>query len=212
MTVHTEKILLADLSVNKALLPRETHAPDRSYSKPHVSTLLRNIGNDIGAINYAETGPDASNSLVMAVGLAWEDWYACYLHTHENENFVYHPGELELDGIVGNPDGYHVSRSGELILDEFKTTWKGPRGRWEGGPDNLKPLQSEWYWLSQCRAYCRMLETNRAVLHVLHMRPHGDEFATLLRHHIEYSDKEIAGQWAVMRKAAEQWAKDRERD
>ncbi len=93
----------------------------------------------------------------LAVGFAWEGWIKEHI-----PNMIYQPGEFELDGVLGTPDGIELS---PLVLHEFKATWKSKR----------KKIEEQWMWIYQTLGYARLLEEafgepcNTAYLHVLWM-------------------------------------------
>ena len=99
----------------------------------------------------------------MSVGLAWEDYYIPTL-----KEVVKHPGESELDGTYGTPDGESVSviitcprRNYCYMVHEVKATWKSTKtvGDLTG--------QANWMWMAQMKAYCKIRKTLYATLHVL---------------------------------------------
>lgn len=75
-------------------------------------------------------------------------------------------GEVELDGIIGSPDGVrtileyvnnaHVVK--DTILEEYKCTALSP----EHTP------ATNWKWLMQTKGYCKMLGVRKCIFRVLH--------------------------------------------
>lgn len=145
----------------------------------HVSSVIRNLAIQKGHLKIsAERIEDLSlvevnqetwwsklspvDRLRMCMGLAWEEWYVPQLG-----HVVFHPGEMELDGIYMTHDGesldtiWHPSGvSGyELALHEVKLTYKSTK--------TVDNLRSQWMWLTQCRAYCKGLGTRTAYIHVM---------------------------------------------
>ena len=83
------------------------------------------------------------------------------------EKAAVRPGEVELDGIVGSPDGvvhtnippYNKS-SARLIVEEYKCTAMSSR----------KSPADMWKWIMQVKGYCKMLGTTKCIFRVLHVR------------------------------------------
>jgi len=97
--------------------------------------------------------------LRMVIGTAFEYYFAGFY-----PDMMWQPGEFEVDGILGHPDGYHFAdyiahadyKRG-MAVDEFKFTWKSCRTR-----EVLK--ESLWMW--QAKGYCYMLGAELGRMHV----------------------------------------------
>ncbi len=76
------------------------------------------------------------------------------------EKSAHRPGEIELDGIVGSPDGVNVDDKGECFVEEYKCTAYSPD----------KPITDHWRWMAQVKAYCKMVGATKCVFRVLHLR------------------------------------------
>jgi hypothetical protein len=143
---------------------------------------------------WSNLSPD--NQLRIGIGLAWEQWYAPTL-----SGVVFHPGEMEVDGIYMTPDGVDVIRSGPtptdagsfiIALHEFKTTYKSVK--------TVADLQTQWMWLTQMKAYCKGLGTTIAYMHTLFLcgdykypiRPQ------LRMWKITFSEAEIEESWDII--------------
>lgn len=107
---------------------------------------------------------DPVNQLRIAIGLAWEQWYAKVLA--ETMGVIFHAGERQRDGIYMTPDGesldmIHVDRATYHVqcLHELKATYKSIK--------TVGDLYSQWMWLAQMKGYCKGLDTLYAYLHVL---------------------------------------------
>jgi hypothetical protein len=116
----------------------------------HVSEVIRDLAlrGKILDKKYATEDLDAAPERV-ALGLAWEEW----IHNQHPE-ICFHPGEIELDGISMSVDGISYPGDNERSIfgcdsagavHEFKLTWKSSR----------KPIDEEWMWLTQLKAYCK---------------------------------------------------------
>jgi hypothetical protein len=98
--------------------------------------------------------------LCMAIGMAWEDWAVGLWPDME-----WQPGEQELNGIFGSPDGRSFvddmenPEGGYGLLEEFKCTWQSRRTH----GDILK--ETKWLW--QIGGYCKMMQLRHARMHIL---------------------------------------------
>lgn len=63
-------------------------------------------------------------------------------------------GELELDGLYGTPDWVDTRLWRDI---EFKCTWRSSR----------RPLEDFWEWLVQVKAYCYMMDMEKAEIHAM---------------------------------------------
>lgn len=136
-------------------------------------------------------------TIEMAMELAWKRRMRLRRRTEGN---IVQPGELELDGLAGNPDGLNLD---EEANEEYKHTWKSmakmPQFRVEF---------AEWDW--QMRAYLHMerslglLPYGQIAKSILIVRwVNGDYRSTGYRpvdkaYNIEYSADEIESNWRMI--------------
>lgn len=156
-------------------------SPDHTRSTGlHVSTVIQDICLDLGYLKRNDQGqiqdpdripvdgltirdpnpttvfpPEVVRKIVL--GLAWEEWLA-----PANPHISYHLGEMELDGIVGTPDGLSTPPPPHraIVIHEFKLTWKSCRHK--------TPLECPW-WAMQAKAYCAMMGTHIVQWHVYYV-------------------------------------------
>lgn len=150
--IHVSKVIRA-IAIEAKIL-------DRKYAS---NLDLIELGSGIESGWWESLDPVAQ--IRIAIGMAWEEWYLPKL-----EGMVYHPGELQLQGIYMTHDGEsldyvyaspELGEDGDLILavHECKTTSKSTR--------TVGDLSSQWMWLAQIQAYCKALGARRAYVHVL---------------------------------------------
>ena len=132
----------------------------RTSHLPHVSGLVRRAAIRARVLDK-DMADERPPPLVLAVGLAWEDWLAKRVFPKEYPGMIYHPGKVEHDGVVGSPDGIEYSSSQGIVVHEVKWTWKSAK---RGERDEI---QKEVLWWWQLGAYCHMLRAVRGELHVL---------------------------------------------
>ncbi len=96
-------------------------------------------------------------------------------------------GEVELDGIVGSPDGIQTDGD-ELIIEEYKCT----AVRSDKSPVDM------WRWMMQVKGYCKMVGATRCVFRILHM-----EFVPMYKvWELEFTQSELDENWeAVLNQA-----------
>lgn len=131
-----------------------------------------------------------STRLKMSMGLAWEDWYVPQLQT-----VAYHPGEMEVEGVYMTHDGESLDvvwSQGDHCLHEVKLTYKSTK--------TVGDLETQWMWVSQCKGYCKGLNTLVAYLHVLfvcgnYKFPINPQLKVW---RIEFTQEEIDDNWELM--------------
>lgn len=154
----------------------------------HVSDLIRRVA--VRTFGLTDSAPDdavesARRFMEFEKGLLWED----ALSLAFGSRLASRPGELELDGIMGTPDGVAVL-AGILTVEEYKATTYS----------SSKTPADFWTWMAQCKAYCFMVGAPVAILRILHLR--GDYRAAPWPAYrvwrIEYSDLELLDNWDML--------------
>lgn len=171
---------------------------DERSAGVHLSGVIRYALTEAGLLTPDEASDEMP--LRMAVGMAWEEWAVGLW-----PELRWQPGERELDGVFGSPDG--LSAGGALAetdcLEEFKATWKS---RYNHG-DVLK----ERIWLWQLSGYCKMMGLQYARLHVLWVngdyRPPSPEYRTYV---VGFSQAELDKFWSNVVLANKEFAKPEE--
>lgn len=196
-------------------LPQRIILPaDRTRSPGlHLSGIIRGIALAMGWLNEKYDKQELSNKILIAIGLAWEEWVTKNIH----REVTYHPPEVEVDGIYLTLDGFTNFDELEyskvftqtapddfayLWVNEFKTTHKSSRGL---GDPEVAFRDKKWFmWMAQIKGYCRAMDTRWAQLHALFMR--GDhrfgngniplpEYRTWA---FEFTQWEIQENWEMM--------------
>lgn len=175
-----------------------------TYRSPgiHLSGVLRYIGINQKIIKgvdpvtgkwIGDSGADLNEEdmpLRMVLGMAWEE-YAATLYPEMN----WQPGELCKDSITGSPDGVTlIEIDGEEVpvIEEFKLTWKSAR----------QGILKQTMWLWQGAGYCIMYGTNWCRFNILYVNGEYEKFGmggpVYRRYLVYYSDRELAGIWAMV--------------
>lgn len=158
-----------------------TGSGDRTMDRLHLSTIY----NDLEATLFPRknSGADMNNQLWAEAGFLWEGVLTRSLAEHCSPR----PGEVELDGIVGSPDGYDPTTG---MLDEYKLTWKSIRN---AHPENV------WKWQVQVKGYCKMLGTTTARFHVFYVMGDYRGSGPLYRSYLfSYTQREIDENWQLL--------------
>jgi len=93
-------------------------------------------------------------------------------------------GEVEMDGVVGSPDGIGFDTSGNAYVEEYKCTSMGVGKT----PANM------WRWMMQAKGYCRMVGATRCIFRVLHLT-----FPPTYRvWELVFTEEELAENWAAI--------------
>jgi hypothetical protein len=178
--------------------------PARS-SGIHLSAVLRAIAIHLGTLKAYEEDLDeimmrvspeniGTNGTLMriCIGYAWEAWIA-----KQVENLIQQPGELQLDGVFGTPDGLSFDGAGNITLHEIKATFKSSKG-------GIEKVQ---LWIWQAAAYLKMLqvkwgeECRTVVFHPLYIR--GDYKGIdpqYLPTEITFEQAEIESVWDMVKR------------
>jgi len=103
---------------------------------------------------------DDNTLMQFEKGWLWEE----ALSRAFGEKAAVRPDEIELDGIIGSPDGVIVvydynDEPIDVILEEYKCTALSCT--------NTSPADI-WTWMMQVKGYCKMLKTNGCIFRVLH--------------------------------------------
>lgn len=188
----------------------------------HVSSLIRAIALETGVLDakWAEDNSltdvreitDPAAVLRISIGLAWEEWYIPQILSWMF-GVVDHPGEMQVDGIFMTHDGEAIEvvltirgRQHVLALHEIKATYKSLNTvapRLVHPEDHTLPgdLETQWMWITQCKSYCKALDTLVAYLHVLFLC--GDYTMPitpmLLCWRIEFTEEERDREWDLVR-------------
>jgi hypothetical protein len=158
--------------------------------RPHVTDVIRRIQNAIGKGHNGKGQFGDSKEVVMEAGFIWEEVFTLVFADRMADS---RPGELERDGIVGSPDGVGPDPGGKnprpLVLEEYKCTWRS----------SARCPTEDWYWMTQCKAYCAMLELDTVVMRVLYLmgdyRGSGPQYRVF---RITYGQKEIDDNWKMI--------------
>lgn len=185
----------------------EEHAriqmPDRSKGQSvHVSALIRRLQNTVlkrGQYKSPEEqSPEERKYLALyaSMGWAWEGLIRAHLANvwvHEGMGDMVQTGELERDGISGNPDGFRVSDS---TVIELKASWKSS-GRFYGQMDCPSP--DFWPWLVQTKAYAYMLEVRDVEILAYFVNGNYKPIKPRMRRwHFQFSQGELESNWGML--------------
>lgn len=159
--------------------------PDTEHraSGVHLSGILKKIAIAKGILRRGMMREEEF-PLRMAMGMAFESWIVGLY-----PEMVWQPGEMTLDGISGNPDGYSVV-DGVAQVEEFKLTWKKRKA---------DILEDSWMWQTQMCGYCKMLGARHARLHVCWV---NDQYAppqpVYYRYLLEWTEEEVESTWNLL--------------
>jgi len=176
------------------LPPPAPGTPDRSPGL-HVSDLVRAAAIDAGLFEADDVnaelphGQSFSQMSVnrMVAGVAWENWLA----TQYAGRVVFHPGEVDVMGVKGSPDGISIpgGTTNDVHVHEFKFTWKSTN----------TPMRKCWYWVSQIQAYLYGMGCTGAYLHTFHVmgdyKGSGPIYRVL---HMRFTQVELVANWQTL--------------
>lgn len=163
----------------------------------HVSYAIRRLCLQLG--HYEESEVDEGTRNLWGMGSAFEDAVVAslserYALTHPGR--YVRTGELELDGLLGNPDLFDTV---DQAVEEMKLTWMSSKH----GPESEKFWK---YWV-QVKAYCRMMEVQTGRLHVCYLNGNykRGEDGTRCEYYVweaKFTKIELINNWKMIRSAA----------
>ena len=151
---------LTDFSITDMLTSIGNPGDARSFSRVHVTQLIRGLGEELEIPPFNKSNSNKVNLLDLGgnnyseLGFLWEE----VLERTCKEKLGVRTEEVELDGIVGSPDGFGVSPFGPCI-EEYKCTWRSMKN----------PPHTEWRYMMQVKAYCKILGINQVLFRVLYI-------------------------------------------
>jgi hypothetical protein len=157
----------------------------------------------------------ADPNVRMSMGFAWEYILSRAIEkVFPNERIVsldelYGEPHIIYDGVMMSPDRIDIGDpSGELVVEEWKCTWKSARG-----PDEDFDVWA-WTWLMQVKAYCLALHTTRCRFRILFINgdysrgkgqrgrcSHGPCVRTF---ELKFTEEELQENWQMIRSRAKQ--------
>jgi hypothetical protein len=181
------------------LIPRGESSGIRSPGT-HVSDVIRDISNTIlkpGQREKYDTLSPAEKVRMgnyTAMGWAWEQMVhdaliKAGLTPGPPARFV-RAEEIALDGLHGNPDWLDMEQWQDV---ELKATWRS----------SARPLEDFWEWLTQFKAYCKMLGCTSTRLLVFYVngdyKKSGPEYRDLT---VSFGKQEIEDNWEMLKNHA----------
>lgn len=164
----------------------------------HVSAIIRDLCIQLGHFDDDEVdGPLDADALSRRqtrweLGSAFERCVidALKLRTleHQPDRYI-SPGELEVDGLLGNMDLYDLIDDAVL---EMKLTWLSSK-------HDIESVKF-WKYLVQIKAYCYMAKTRRGYLHVCHvMGDYRENQSPLYNvHECLFDQRELIENWRML--------------
>lgn len=165
---------------------------DRTKNVHHVAAINQVLGIAAGKLSddNLESFPfdkftEDFYPMQPALGVAWEEFYASF---YTEEELTWQPGEFNLDGIYGNPDGILHKKD---ALWECKQTTK-----------KICPITDHWMYLKQGMCYCKMCGFTRVQYDVCYLlgdykKPYTAEGISSL---VEFDQREIDQWWSIVLK------------
>lgn len=162
----------------------------------HVSEVIQSMLRDLDGKRYGSDDTDqdkARRAIYFEEGFAFERVMEQAFAARRID--ILRPGELEMDGILLSPDGVSLDDGAD---DEIKYTRKSM-------PDT--PLGPKfWGWMTQFKAYCRALETDRVRVRGLFVNgdyKHG-KVPDYRAWEIRFTKQEIEQNWGAILRHAEE--------
>lgn len=119
----------------------------------HLSHIIRDLEETLYPGRFKNTSSWDLNAAAQS-GVFFE----VALEAAYRDMFAVDVGEVELDGIIGTPDGVNFDDDGAYV-EEYKLTWRS---------SNKTPLDI-FHYRTQGMGYCKMLGLDRAMYRVLYL-------------------------------------------
>jgi hypothetical protein len=156
--------------------------------KIHLSDVAHFIDHKMKFTKFSQGAMKWDMNLAAEIGFSWEEVLSRAL----GDRYAARLGEVEVDGIVGSPDGLSANdpyRRSEIINEEYKATWRGVRQT----PDE------NWYWMTQFKSYCYMLGVDTTLVRALHVNGDYKGSGPLYRvHRVQFTDRELRENWELI--------------
>ena len=187
------------IKIEEEFLPRGSGEPrSNDPDRPHLTDIISSIEDEMGW-GYKGSG-FGGPWLTMELGFMWENVLSYALA----ERYAMRVGEVELDGIVGSPDGmssYDPLHKVDMVLEEYKCTWKSTRN----------PIEKHWRYMTQVKSYCHMVGVSVVVMRVLYVVGdhwgHGPQYGV---YRIEFMPVELEENWRMILQQARKMKEERE--
>lgn len=160
----------------------------RNTGMLHLSDVAHYIDHKMGLSKRNKSTNQWNMMAAAEVGFLWEDVLSLVLANR----YAARIGEVELDGIVGSPDGVSDNdplKVWPIVDEEYKATWRSIN----------KDPESIWYWMCQFKSYCKMLGVRVTVLRVLYINGDYKGSGPLAKQfRLEFSEMELDENWAMI--------------
>lgn len=156
----------------------------------HVSGVIRDLDNKLKMSPYSGKEPIFNLDNAAHVGFLWEDM----LSRVWVDSLGMRPLEIEVDGIIGSPDGIKQDEDWGLIVEEYKCTWLS----------SSKEPTDVWRYVRQSQAYCYMVGTQYCLFHVLYLNgdykfsSSEDDIPCYNRFMVCYEEEELVRNWRML--------------
>lgn len=188
MPLHCPEVILMEITTKDVKWPETLFPNDEPRQEGvHLGDIIKALMDDSG-LGY--TGPGFRDmELTAEIGLLWED----ILSKVMGDKYASRPPQICEDGVWMSPDGIAPDPEGEvaLVVEEFKCTWKSSRSF----PD------TNFYYMTQVKSYCRALGTNVAIMRVFHIMGDYRGSGPIYRvSRIRFSEMELEQNWEMILK------------
>jgi len=156
----------------------------------HVTDLIRGLGTELEIKPFKKSGSNKVDLLALSgdnyseIGFLWEHALEIAL----KDKLGIRPGQIELDGVLGSPDGFGVTPFGPCV-EEYKVTWRSMKNE----------ITSEWRYMMQVKAYCKMLGVTLALFRVLYVNGNYNPMCPQNRTYlVQFTQDEIDTAWDML--------------
>ena len=202
------KLTLEDLR-NRRPISRPP-APLKRAPGVHLTGVLRQwaLEKEILAVSEWEEEEEDHYPLLWMLGQAVEEFWASLM---VSQGMIWQPGELQRDGVSGNPDGVstHYLKNdyndvGRIVIEEHKVTKRSCRdGKDVPGLNDRASVIAWWSRIQQVLGYCNMHPESPVLarFHVLYLNADYRGIEPVYRRTlVEFSEFEKQSNWMNVKK------------
>jgi len=161
----------------------------------HVYEIIRDLLDTLGMTpKQGDDDDDGQRRMQYEKGYLWEE----ILSAGFGNKSPVRPGEMELDGIIGSPDGIGFEDTEDengfkrtrSVVEEYKCTSKSSAKT----PDEVTP------WMMQVKGYCKICGANVVVFRVLYINGNYRDirYPVYRPYRLEFSQREIDENWEML--------------
>jgi len=180
-----------EIKVIETELILQSHSGMNRAPGLHLSDVLDSLEEEVFKIKRPARSWGEGDTICMDTGFLFEEALSYAMSDSMAERL---DSEVELDGILGSPDGIRFETD-PWTLEEFKATWKSSNNR----------VEDNWRWLTQIKSYLWMIGggMDTCILRVLYLNGNYKGSGPQYRaYELTFTEPELRSNWKMIKKEA----------